>query len=158
VVKLTDFGLGLVENEDDFKVTREGTTVGTVDYMSPEQARDSRATDIRSDIYSLGCTAYHMLTGTPPFAGGGLGERVYKHMTEAPPDVRKFNPAVSAEFWAVLQKMLAKSPDHRYATPRELLDALRALPADGGSDWDSSGEIASPVAGDAKPQSPSSLP
>jgi serine/threonine-protein kinase len=129
VVKLTDLGLALVQGDDDFQVTRTGSTVGTVDYMSPEQARDSRAIDIRSDIYSLGCTGYHMLAGRPPFFEGGLGERVYKHLNEPPPDVRQFNPTVSASFWAVLQKMMAKNPDDRYATPAKLLRALARTPA-----------------------------
>src|SRR5207302_4255920 len=93
-VKLTDMGLSRMENEEDFRVTRDGTTVGTVDYMAPEQARDSSAADVRSDIYSLGCTLYQMLTGQPPFAEGGLGERVYKHLAVDPLDVRLFNPDV----------------------------------------------------------------
>ncbi len=130
IVKLTDLGLALGHDDDEFKVTREGSTVGTVDYMSPEQARDSRGTDVRSDIYSLGCTAYHMLAGKPPFAEGGLGERVYKHMEAAPPDVRDFNAAVSAAFWDILQKMLAKDPDDRYATPAELVAELKVLIAE----------------------------
>jgi len=110
-------------------VTRSGTTIGTLDYMSPEQARDSRGTDIRSDIYSLGCTGFHMLAGRPPFEGG-LGERVYKHLEEPPPDVRHFNPKVSAKFWAVLQKMMAKAPEDRYQTPAELLEALSGTKAE----------------------------
>jgi len=89
VIKLTDLGLAMTDNEDEYKVTREGSTVGTVDYLSPEQARDSRSADIRSDIYSLGCTGYHMLAGKPPFAEGGLGERVYKHMNVEQTDVRE---------------------------------------------------------------------
>src|SRR5207302_3495970 len=80
VVKLTDLGVSRVTDDDEFKLTQEGATVGTVDYISPEQARDSSAADIRSDIYSLGCTGYHMLAGKAPFAAGGLAERVYKHM------------------------------------------------------------------------------
>jgi serine/threonine protein kinase len=135
-VKLTDLGLALVEDEDAYKVTREGTTVGTVDYLSPEQARDSRAADVRSDIYSLGCTAYHMLAGQPPFAEGGLGERVFKHQTAPPVDIRRHNPAVSAAFWAVLQKMLAKKPEDRYQTPAELLADLRGLPAEADDEVD----------------------
>lgn len=127
-VKLTDLGLARVQDEDEFQVTREGSTVGTVDYMAPEQARDSQATDVRSDIYSLGCTAYHMLAGKPPFAEGGLGERVYKHMEVPPPDVRQFSPTVSPGFWAILEKMLAKDPDDRYATPAELLRDLKSTP------------------------------
>jgi tetratricopeptide (TPR) repeat protein len=128
---MTDLGLALAADDDEFKVTREGSTVGTLDYMSPEQARDSRSTDIRSDIYSLGCTAYHMLAGKPPFAEGGLGERLLKHIEVPPPDVRQFNPAVSSAFWAVLRKMLAKKPEERHATPGELLAELRRIPATG---------------------------
>ncbi len=128
-VKLTDLGLARIQDDDDFKVTRHGSTVGTVDYMAPEQARDSQATDVRSDIYSLGCTAYHMLAGRAPFAEGGLGERVYKHMEVPPPDVRDFSPTVSANFWAILQKMLAKKPDDRYATPADLLRDLKRTAA-----------------------------
>ncbi|HEY4563863.1 MAG TPA: serine/threonine-protein kinase, partial [Thermoanaerobaculia bacterium] len=94
-VKIVDFGIAKLS--DQSRLTRAGTTVGTVDYMAPEQARDSRAADIRSDIYSLGCTAYHMLSGKPPFADGGLGERIYKHLNAPPPDVRLANPAVSAD-------------------------------------------------------------
>ena len=127
-VKLTDLGLARKADEEDFRVTRAGSTVGTIDYLAPEQARDSASADIRSDIYSLGCTLYHMLSGKPPFSEGGLGERVLKHLQEDPPDVRLFNPQVSDEMWAVLQRMLAKKPEDRHQTPAELLAALRALP------------------------------
>src|SRR5262249_39548817 len=65
-VKLTDFGLAQAEGEAHLRLTRDGSTVGTVDYLSPEQARDSSAADVRSDIYSLGCTCYHMLAGPAP--------------------------------------------------------------------------------------------
>jgi serine/threonine protein kinase len=129
-VKLTDLGLALAEDDDEFKVTRDGSTVGTIDYMAPEQARDSRASDVRSDIYSLGCTAYHMLAGKPPFAEGGLGERVYKHMETRPQDVRELNPEVGAGFWDILVRMLAKNPDDRYATPTDLLEALKRTPGE----------------------------
>jgi serine/threonine protein kinase len=132
-VKLTDMGLARkVDDDDEFRVTRAGSTVGTIDYLSPEQARDSAAADQRSDIYSLGCTFYHMLAGHPPFAEGGLGERVYKHMTVDPPDVRESNPAVSEAMWKVLLKMLAKNPEARYQTPAELLKHLKALGSDKG--------------------------
>lgn len=127
-VKLTDMGLARKANEEDFRVTRAGSTVGTVDYLAPEQARDSAAADIRSDIYSLGCTLYHMLTGNPPFSEGGLGERILKHLQEEPPDVRQFNPSVSEEMWTLMRRMLAKQPEDRFQTPAELLNALKALP------------------------------
>src|SRR5262249_41626999 len=106
LVKLTDLGLARTVNEDEFRVTRAGTTVGTLDYMSPEQARDSALADIRSDIYSLGCTMYHMIAGQPPFAEGGLGERVYKHLAVDPPDIRQFNEKVPEALWEVLRRML----------------------------------------------------
>src|SRR5262249_13155797 len=72
VAKLADLGLIRESRDEDFRLTREGQTVGTVDYLAPEQARDSGSADIRSDIYSLGCTLFHMLTGKPPFPEGSL--------------------------------------------------------------------------------------
>jgi hypothetical protein len=129
LVKLTDMGLALTEDDvQRFRVTRAGTTVGTVDYLAPEQARDSSSADIRSDIYALGCTLYHMLAGQPPFPDGGLGERILKHLEAPPPDVRRFNPDVSAGLWAVLERMLAKAPEDRYQTPAELLGDLHHPP------------------------------
>ena len=128
LVKLTDLGLARNLADDDFRLTRDGSTVGTVDYLSPEQARDSSLADTRSDIYSLGCTAYHMLVGHPPFPDGGLGERVYKHMHTEPPDLRKLNPAVPPNLAAVLKRMLAKTPGARYQTPASLLHDLQHLP------------------------------
>jgi serine/threonine-protein kinase len=129
MIKLTDFGLAIAKDDNEFRVTREGNTVGTVDYMAPEQARDSRTADIRSDIYSLGCTAYHMLAGRAPFAQGGLGERILKHLEMPPADVRNFNPAISERFWLLLQKMLAKNPDDRQPTPGELQRELKHVVA-----------------------------
>jgi len=127
LVKMTDFGLARVAGDEDFRVTRAGTTVGTIDYISPEQARDSALADIRSDLYSLGCTLFHMLAGRAPFADGGLTERLYKHIEEPPPNVLDFNPRVSPELCAVLYKLLAKKQEDRYQTPAELLDDLLHL-------------------------------
>jgi serine/threonine-protein kinase len=125
IVKLTDFGLAIrSENDAEFRITKDKTTVGTVDYMSPEQARDSRSADIRSDIYSLGCTFYHMLAGLAPFATGTLPERLIKHMKTVPPDVRKLNKLVPRHLVAIINRMLAKKPDDRYQTPAELLHDL----------------------------------
>jgi serine/threonine protein kinase len=127
IVKLADLGLARVVRDDEFRVTKAGFTVGTIDYMSPEQARDSGAVDIRSDIYSMGCTLYHMLAGEPPFSEGGLAERLYKHLEADPPDIREVNPAVPAGLSRILRKMLAKKPADRYQTPRKLLRALLRL-------------------------------
>jgi serine/threonine protein kinase len=127
MVKLADLGLAHQVRAGDFRVTRDGTTVGTIDYMAPEQARDSALADSRSDIYSLGCTLYHMLAGQPPFGDGGLGERVYKHLQCEVQDVRQFNRRVTAPMWALLKKMLEKDPADRYQSPEELLQALLHL-------------------------------
>ncbi len=107
-----------------------GTTLGTVDYLAPEQARDSGAADVRSDIYSLGCTWYHMLAGRPPFAEGTAAERLHKQVSMPPPDIRKINPRVPDSVNRIVLKMLAKNPAERYQTPEELLDALEAKAAD----------------------------
>jgi serine/threonine protein kinase len=125
LVKLADMGLAReLWNEEEFRVTREDSTVGTVDYISPEQARDSGMADIRSDIYSLGCTWFHMLVGNPPFASGNAVERLCKHMESEPADVRDFNPRIPEKIAAILKRMLAKKPADRFQTPAELLKLL----------------------------------
>ena len=100
-----------------------GTTLGTVDYLAPEQARDSGAADVRSDIYSLGCTWYHMLAGRAPFAEGTAAERLHKQVSMPPADIRKINPRVPDSVNRIVLKMLAKNPVERYQTPEELLRA-----------------------------------
>jgi serine/threonine protein kinase len=127
LVKLTDLGLARQVNDDEFRVTKADSTIGTVDYMAPEQAQDSGSADIRSDIYSLGCTYYHMLSGKCPFPTGSLVERVLKHREADPPDIRALNPAVPAPVVEVLRKMLAKKPEERFQTPLQLLQALEEL-------------------------------
>jgi serine/threonine-protein kinase len=128
VVKMTDLGLAReTSNDEEFRVTRAGTTVGTLDYMAPEQARDSGLADIRSDLYSLGSTWYHLLTGHAPFPKGGLGERLNRILYEEPPDVRSLNRRVPETMAAVLHHMMDKRPSRRYQTPSELLRDLEAL-------------------------------
>jgi serine/threonine-protein kinase len=139
-LKLTDFGLARAVDQDDLPVpgpdakagpgillarlTTLGSTVGTVDFMSPEQARDSGSADIRSDIYSLGCTLYFMLAGDCLFPDGTPSQRIFKHVETPPPDVRLVNSEVSDNLAAVLGRMLAKNPADRYQTPTELLKDL----------------------------------
>jgi serine/threonine-protein kinase len=127
VVKMTDLGLAREASDDESRMTRSGTTVGTVDYMAPEQARDSRLADTRSDIYSLGCTLFHMLAGQAPFPDGGLTERLYKHAEAELPDVRQFNSKVPDALIAIMNRMLAKRPEDRYQTPGELLKELMGV-------------------------------
>ncbi|HVS37622.1 MAG TPA: protein kinase [Gemmataceae bacterium] len=127
LIKLADLGLSREARTEEFRVTRAGTTVGTVDYISPEQACDSSKADVRSDLYSLGCTWHHLLTGRAPFAEGGLAERLQKHLNAEPPDVRLANPRVTPATAAVLRRLLAKKPADRHQTADELLDDLKWL-------------------------------
>ncbi len=129
-VKVTDLGLALHLRAADERVTRDGTTVGTVDYMAPEQARDSRATSVQSDIYSLGCTMYYLLVGEPPFAGGDIAEKIYRHVHEPPLDVRGGRPEVSPALARVIARMMAKGPAARQAGYEALLADLDAAEAD----------------------------
>lgn len=124
-VKLADMGLARSVDESlDTTITRDGTTVGTVDYMSPEQAANSKSTDIRSDIYSLGCTWYHMLTGSPPFAEGSLTNKLAAHAKTPPPDPRDINPDISESVVAIIHRMMSKKKEDRYQTPAELLEDI----------------------------------
>ncbi|QDT35826.1 serine/threonine-protein kinase [Stratiformator vulcanicus] len=120
-VTLTDLGLArAVEEESESRITRAGHTVGTVDYMPPEQARSSRSADIRSDIYSLGCTWYHMLTGDVPYRADSLTNRLRAHAEEPIPDPRKAQSDTPEAVVAVLRRMMAKKPSDRYQTPSAL--------------------------------------
>jgi eukaryotic-like serine/threonine-protein kinase len=129
-VKIIDLGLALQADNEDERVTREGTTVGTVDYMSPEQARDSRATSIRSDIYSLGCTFYYLLTGSPPFPGGDIADKLTRHCTQPPPDVRRLRPEVPWPLSQLIQRMMAKRSECRFNSYEELTSALDTIPTE----------------------------
>lgn len=121
-VKLIDMGLARLRNVDPAAddLTQSGVTLGTFDYISPEQARDPRIADIRSDIYSLGCTLYFMLTGRPPFPEGTVLQKLLQHQGEVPPDVRAIRPDVPEELSRVMRKMMAKDPRWRYASSAEL--------------------------------------
>lgn len=125
LVKLTDLGLARsIDDTLETDITRAGTTVGTVDYMSPEQGRSSKAADVRSDLYSLGCTWYHMLTGKPPYPEGSLTNKLQAHATKPIPNPHDLNEHVTEGTVAVIQRMMAKKPEDRYQTPAELLKDL----------------------------------
>jgi serine/threonine protein kinase len=129
IAKLADLGLARGGIDEESRLTADGSTVGTVDYMAPEQARDSAVSDTRSDIYSLGCTLYEMLSGSAPFGEGAIVERLLKHARTEPVDLRKLNANVPDDLWAVCRRMLAKQPSQRYQTPGELLiDLAHAAP------------------------------
>ncbi len=131
-VKIIDLGLALQSEGEDERVTRDGTTVGTVDYMSPEQARDSRATTVRSDIYSLGCTLYYLLTGSPPYPGGSISDKLSRHCTAPPPDARDVRPEIPDGIALLARRMMAKRPEKRFVDYDELLAAIEALSSGSG--------------------------
>jgi serine/threonine-protein kinase len=108
-------------------LTATGVTLGTFDYMAPEQARDSRLADIRSDIYSLGCTLFFMLAGRPPFPEGTALQKLLQHQADAPPNLAQLRPDVSESLVELVDTMLAKRPEDRFQNPAELLAALIAV-------------------------------
>ena len=125
LVKLCDLGLAKgVSSEEDLQLTESGTAVGTAYYISPEQARGLADLDIRSDIYSLGATLYHMLVGEVPFDGSSPAVVMTKHVTEALPAPKEQNLALSDHVCNIVEKMMAKDRDRRYTTPQELVDDL----------------------------------
>ncbi len=121
VVKLLD--LGLARRADDLTKS----TLGTPLYVSPEHVAGDRPLDIRSDIYSLGVTLYHMLTGSPPFVGTDERDTMTRHVEDELPWPQDVVPELSEWICQVLARMLAKSPDDRYAGPGELISDLEAL-------------------------------
>ncbi|MBP89979.1 MAG: hypothetical protein CMJ64_25265 [Planctomycetaceae bacterium] len=127
--KLVDMGLARLHHvgstSDD--ITATGVTLGTFDYISPEQAHDPRNTDVRSDLYSLGCTLYYMLTGMPPFPEGTVLQKLLNHNGEEAPDPRDLRGDVPPELSAVCLKLMAKHPNQRYQQPRDLVAELSSI-------------------------------
>jgi serine/threonine-protein kinase len=123
--KLVDMGLARKEHSSSTSdLTLAGTTLGTFDYISPEQAKDPRNVDVRSDIYSLGCTLYHMLAGEPPYPEGTVLQKLLDHQGKEPPDPTVKNRRVSAQLSAIVKRMMASDPRRRYATPDQLIHDL----------------------------------
>jgi tRNA A-37 threonylcarbamoyl transferase component Bud32 len=141
-VKILDFGLASLNAEvlpahraDATQVegalasglTQTGAIMGTPDYMAPEQARDAHAADIRADIYSLGCTLYHLLTGTVPFPGGTSLDKIIAHSERSPQSVRAARKDVPRGLAHLLDHMLAKDPADRPPKPAAVAEALQVI-------------------------------
>jgi eukaryotic-like serine/threonine-protein kinase len=131
-IKLLDLGLTRCEVPVDDSIfnelTRAGAVIGTPDYMSPEQVKDSRSTDIRSDLYSLGCTFYYLLTGRAPFHHlPAIVDKLYAQCEADPVPIESLRPDVPAEVAGIIRKLLAKRRRDRFQTPAELVDVLQAL-------------------------------
>jgi len=134
VPKLADLGLAREAGTTTSDVTQAGYAIGTPDYISPEQVRGEADIDGRSDVYSLGATLYHMLTGKPPFAGGTGNEVMAKHLAEPIPNVHKANPKVSHASARIIWKAMDKDRERRYKTAGEMAyDIERVLAGSAGA-------------------------
>jgi serine/threonine-protein kinase len=124
-VKVTDFGIAKVTDSADH-LTVTGSLLGTPSYMSPEQARGAPL-DGRSDLFAVGAVLYEMIAGKKAFRGDSITGLIFKIITEEPPPIRELDPSVPDEVVRILAKALAKAPDGRYQTGREMADDLLAL-------------------------------
>lgn len=127
--KLVDMGLARLNQvaQADNDLTASGVTLGTFDYISPEQARDPRSADVRSDLYSLGCSFFYMLTGRPPFPDGTVLQKLLQHQADHPPDPRAVRPELPSDVARILARLLSKNPAHRYQQAEELSSELVTL-------------------------------
>ncbi len=128
-IKVLDFGLARFASQQpesiDSALTGIGATVGTPDYIAPEQARDSRDADIRSDIYSLGCTFYFLLAGRVPFTEKTPLEKIMGHLQKEPKNLSEYRSDIPDEVVQIISRMMAKEPAKRYQTPGEVVEALK---------------------------------
>ncbi len=127
-IKVLDLGLGVLMEADSSTsfATADGIAVGTVDYMSPEQAC-GREVDGRSDLFSLGCSMYHLMTGLLPYPGDSPIERMGKRIAGRPVPIIEAKPDIPPSLVRVLDKLLALKPQERFQTATEVADALQSL-------------------------------
>ncbi|TWU05460.1 serine/threonine protein kinase [Stieleria varia] len=133
VIKILDMGLarmtelGLEGTDTNAQFTLAGQIMGTVDFMAPEQALDTRSADARADIYSLGCTMFRLLTGASPFPGDTVMKKLISHRDDAIPKLNEKRPDIPMAIDVILQKMMAKTPDQRYESMDEVISHLRTV-------------------------------
>jgi formylglycine-generating enzyme required for sulfatase activity/tRNA A-37 threonylcarbamoyl transferase component Bud32 len=133
-VKILDFGLAKLASEGGpgKGLTAANAYMGTPDYSAPEQAADARSADIRADLYSLGCTLYCLLAGWPPFREDTAVLTILAHLQKEPTPLPRFRSDVPPDLWAVVARLLAKDPAHRYQVPAEVAHALAPFCKPGG--------------------------
>lgn len=126
IVKILDLGLALFSDDDRASLTiqHNENVLGTADYLAPEQALNSHDVDARADVYGLGCTLYFALTGHSPFPEGTLAQRIAKHQTQMPADIRLDRSDCPAELVEICVKMMSKKPEDRFVCCRDVAQAL----------------------------------
>lgn len=143
VLKVSDLGLARLRHDFDANAAEQqaASVVGTADYMAPEQARNSNTIDGRADLYALGCTLYFMLTGSPPYTGGSLAERLAQQQMDPAPKVLEKRPDTPPDLVAIYERLMEKQPADRFQTASDLLLAIDRFIAEN----DSSVSIAPPA-------------
>ncbi len=131
-IKVLDMGLARFDLSGEDVATRsqltsDGAAMGTVDYMSPEQAADSRRADARTDIYALGCTLHYLLSGKPVYPGETIVERIIAHRETPVPSLGEIQPGMPPRLEAIFRRMIAKSVGDRYQTMSEVIAELERL-------------------------------
>jgi serine/threonine-protein kinase len=136
-IKIIDFGLARFIHEGTSTLSRSVVHAGTPDFMAPEQARDFRAATVRSDIYSLGCTLYYLLTASSPYPRGTMAQKIAAHMNLAvtPAPLTSFSVDVPRGLQEVLGRMMAKEPGQRYNTPAEVSQELEPFTTSAREEW-----------------------
>ncbi|MBI3863926.1 MAG: serine/threonine protein kinase [Planctomycetia bacterium] len=130
-VKVADFGLAQLTQEGErLNLTQDGVTMGTPLYMSPEQVNGSKV-DHRTDIYSLGVTCYHLLSGAPPFRGETAVSIALQHLKDEPESLEQLRSDLPPLLCRIIHKMMAKDPDQRYQSAQAILKDLKRVTADG---------------------------
>lgn len=127
VVKVADFGLAKALDDEDMSMTQSGTGLGTPLYMPPEQARDAKHVDNRTDIYALGCTFYYFVTGELPFKGDTVLKLIIAKEQGKYESARKLNPEIPERLALMIDKMIQKEAKHRYSSCAEIIADLEQL-------------------------------
>lgn len=123
-VKVLDVGMARTNRIGKSSLSQARKLLGSPDYASPEQILDSRRVDPRADIYSLGCSLYHMLTGRVPYSGGTAVEKALRHLSDCPKPIEKYRPDLPADLTGVVSKLMMRRRTHRYRTALAVAEAL----------------------------------